>query len=239
MLNIVIYENNGSFITKNISSINLALSNYDIDYRIHKFKDYSDELDSIVKSSDCRKIYILNAETGDVSGIEVARRIRKYDWDSIIIMVAGSGKLKNDIFNVKLMILDYIFRIDEYEKRLVDDIKIAFSIIDKSRVWAFKYNHVIHLIPYDHICYIEKEQAIKRCIVHTINEKYYVTSSINCILSQLNGNFCRTHQSCIINLNNVRKIDLSSNKIIFKNGESTDMLTTRMKKEVKKYYRVS
>lgn len=235
MLDIVVYENDRNFLQKNINSINLALAGYDIDYRIHKFDSYNEKLDALIKNNEGKKIYILDVEVDEVSGLEVAARIREYDWDSIIIIATAFEKYKNDVFYIRLMALDFISKYNGYEERLIDDIKLAMSIIDTQRVFTFKYNHVIYRIPYRQICYIEKEPIIKRCIIHTISNQYYITGSINWILSQLNDNFCRTHQSCIVNLDNIRKIDLSSNTIIFKNGDKTDMLTEKMKKEVKKY----
>ena len=215
--------------TKNINAINMSLSNYDIDYG-----SYTDELEQIIKDGD-RKIYVLDMDSRKMSGLKVASKIREYDWESIIIVISSCNKNINDIFYTRLMVLDYIYKCNEYDKRLMDDIRMAISIIDKNKVFIFKYNRVIYRIPYNQICYIEKEPDIKRCIIHTINDKYYITGSINWILDQLNECFCRTHQSCIVNLNSISKIDLGSNTIIFKNSDKTNMLTDRMKKEIKKY----
>lgn len=235
MLDIVVYEDNMEFLQKDVSSINLALADYNIDYRIHKCKCYDDEIDVLIKKREGKKIYILGGEVNEVSGLEVAAKIREYDWDSIIIVTTNSSKYKDDILYTRLMILDFVSNSSDSDNRLMDDIILAISIIDKQRLFVFKYNHVIYRIPYGQICYIEKEPDVKRCIIHTINNNYYISGSINGILSHLNDDFCRTHQSCIVNLNNIERIDLSSNMIIFKNGNKTDMLTAKMKKEVKKY----
>lgn len=220
--------------TENVNCINMSLSKSDVDYRIHKFESYTDNLDLIIKG-DSKKIYVLDIDTEGLSGLEVASRIRKYDYDSIIIIVSSINKYKNDIFYNRLMILDFICMVKDYNKRLIDDIKMAVSIIDKHKVFTFKYNRIIHRIPFCQINYIEKEPDIKRCIIHTINGKYYITSSITLILSLLDENFCKTHQACIVNLDNIRKLDLKNNIIIFKNDDRTDMLTYKMKKEIKKY----
>lgn len=236
MLDIVVYENNKIFMQKNINAVYLAFKNNDnVDYRIHKFDSYTDELDSLIRDKKEKKIYILDVEIDGLSGLEVASKIREYDWDSIIIITTAYDKYKNDVFYIRLMVLDFVSKYNGYENRLADDIKLAASIIDKQKVFTFRYNHVVYRIPYGQICYIEKEPIIKRCIIHTLNNKYYITRSLECILSHLGENFCRTHQSCIVNLDNIRRVDLSNNTIIFKNGDKTDMLTVKMKKEVKKY----
>lgn len=236
MLDIVVYERSKDFMLKDINSINLALSDYDGDYRIHKYDSYTKELDLLIKKKkEGKKIYILDVLVDGVSGLEVATKIRKYDWDSIIIITAENEKYRNDVFYIRLMVLDFIVKCSCYECRLLDGVKTAISIIDKQRIFTFKYNYVSYRIPYSQICYIEKEPTIKRCIIHTIDNQYNITGSINGILTQLNHDFCKTHQSCIVNLNNIKSVDFSTHTILFKNGDKTDMLTVKMKKEIKKY----
>lgn len=235
MLNIVIYEDNKNYMQKNVNTINVALSDYDIDYRIHKFMSYTNELDAIINDKENRKIYILDVEMADISGLEVASKIREVDWDSIIIFATAFEKYKNDVFYTRLMVLDFVCKYHGYEDRLKDDIIMAISIIDKNRMLVFSYNHSIYRIPFDQICYIEKELIIKRCIIHTFNNDFYVSGTLNGLMEKLDGNFVRTHQSCIVNFDNVQKVDMPSNTIVFNDNLKTNMLTDKMKREVKQY----
>ena len=221
---------------KNIDRIKLSI--YEKNVSVCKYDNYTSELDLIIRNNK-RKIYILDNEVNGVSGLDLAVKIRKYDWESIIILIIDFDKYSNDIFNTKLMFLDVIFKNNNCDDRLLDDIKLAISIITKKCVFTFSYNHVVYRIPYNQICYIEKEPRIKRCIIHTINENYYITGNINSILLHLDDNFCRTHQSCIVNINNISKLDLSANMIVFYNGDKTDMLNVKMKKIIKNYIGLS
>ena len=83
MLDIVVYENKKDFIRKNIECINI--SGYDINY--YHFDTLSYEFESIIKNRDRKKIYILDDEVDGISGMEIAIKIREYDWDSIIILL--------------------------------------------------------------------------------------------------------------------------------------------------------
>lgn len=233
MINIIVYEDDKNFMQKNIMSINKALSQYDVDYRIKKYSSYTKELEEVIKNKETKKIYILDVEMPKVSGLELASKIRENDWDSIIIFATAYEKYQNDVFYIRLMALDFISKYDGYEERLMDGIKDALSIIDKSRVFKFSYNHVIYRIPYDQICYIEKEPIIKRCIIHTYNDDFAIAGTLNGIMKKLEGNFIRTHQSCIVNIDNATEIDLATNTIFFNEEICTDMLTDKMKKEVK------
>lgn len=233
MLDIVVYGSK-NFIQKNIDSIDLSAG--EINHNIYTYNTYNNQLDCLIKSREIKKIYILEDEVSSISGLEVAIKIRKYDWDSIIIFIIDSCKQVSDVYNMKLMFLDIIINNSSCSNRMISDLKLAISIINKKNLFIFKYNHIVYRIPYNQIDYIEKESGIKRCIIHTVNKNYYITGTINSILSKLNDNFCRTHQSCIVNLNNVKEIDFSSNIIKFNNGDRIDMLTSKMKKVIKEYY---
>ena len=237
MLDIVVYENKKDFIIKNIESMDLSI--YEKKVSVYKYDSYTSKLDMFIRNNKHKKIYILDDEVNGVSGLELAVKIRKYDWDSIIILIINFDKYMNDVFNTKLMAMNIIYRDTSCNNNLVDDVKMAISIINKRDVFTFRYNHVVYRIPYSEICYIEKESMMKRCIIHTINENYYITENIGSILSHLNNNFCRTHQSCIVNLNNISKLDLKANVIVFNNGDKTDMLNVKMKKVIKEYVGIS
>ena len=235
MLDIVVYENKKDFISKNIDNIDMSC--YDINY--YNFDIMCYEFESLIKNRDRKKIYILDDEVDGVSGLEVAIKIREHDWDSIIILLIDLSKHVSDVFSERIMALDIIFKDNSSDDRLIDDIKLAISIFAKQTFFTFKYNHIIYRIPYNDICYIEKESTIKRCIIHTMDDKYYITESVSSILSHLSSSFCRIHQSCIINFDNVSRYNLSTNMIVFNNGDMTDMISSKMKNVVKNYVGIS
>lgn len=236
MINIVVYGRSGPFMKKNINCIRISLLRYDLDYRISKFDVYTDMLDRIIKSNS-KKIYIIDVTSCDA--FDVALRIREYDYDSIIILVSSDNRDNINLFKDRLMVLDLVCYDNKYEDRLIDDIDVAVSIIDKHKEFVFKYKRVLYKVPFCEITYIEKEPDIKRCIIHTIKNNYVMTGTLNYIMEQLNNDFVRTHQSCIVNLNNIKRIEFSSNMIIFKNDDKTDMLNIKMKKEIKNMIGVS
>ena len=236
MINIVVYGRSGPFMTKNINCIRISLLKYDLEYRISKFDKYTNMLDEIIKNNN-KKIYIIDITFDDV--FDVALKIRENDYDSIIIFVSSDNRDDINLFKDRLMILDLVCYDSKYEDRLIDDIGMAVSIIDKHREFVFKYKRVVYRIPINEITYIEKEPLIKRCIIHTIKDNYVMSGTLNYIMEQLDNNFVRTHQSCIVNLDNIKRIELGNNMIIFKNDDKTDMLNVKMKKEIKNMIGVS
>ena len=235
MLNVIIYENDENYLQNNVNSVYKAFADNDGDFRIHKFQKYSKELEKIIKQKEVRKIYILDIEVSEVNGLEVASRIRKYDSESIIIFVTNYEKYKEDVFYNRLCALDFVFKYPGYEKRLTDTVKYAVKVFGRNKTFIFTYKHTIYRIPYNQICYIEKEPIIKRCIIHTYNGDYRIMGTLNGLMEKLEGNFFRSHQSCIVNASIIKKVDYINNVIYFGKGISTDMLTNQSKKELKKY----
>ena len=232
MLNIIIYESDDKFMHDIADAVNVALANCDIEYHIYKYGKCNNEFNELVNNRSISKIYIIDVDC--LTGIELASRIRDNDFDSIIIFTSECNKYQNDVFSNRLMVLDFIFKNNNCKCRLIKDIITSLKIIYRDKTFVFSYNHVIYRIPYSHINYIEKEPSIKRCIIHTTDKEYYIISSIENITNKLDKRFLKTHQSCIININNISKLDLSNKIIMFKNGDYTSLLTDKIKKTLKK-----
>ena len=86
------------------------------------------------------KIYILDLELPGKSGIDIAREIRKVDWDSIIIILTSHDELELKLLKEKLLILDFISKFDDYENRLSDTLKMVIDKARTKKVISFKSN---------------------------------------------------------------------------------------------------
>ena len=232
MINLIVYAENKNHIENNIKIINIALAKYNVDYRIYTFNSYNDDFEIMV-NSDLIKIYVLDIDSGG-KGIDVALQIRKREIDSIIILITDCNKYQHALFDNRLMVLDFICKNNNYEERLCNDIIYALRIIYERKSFIFKYNHIVYRIPYRNINYIEKEPEIKRCIIHTVNGNYYVVNSVQRLNEILGICFYRVHQSCIVNLGNIKKVCLNDNIIIFNNGEFTMLLSDKYKNDLMK-----
>lgn len=230
MIDIVVCSTSIDLINRSIKVINSGLINYDFDYHIYKFDNNCYELTKLIDNYK-RKLYIIDMD----NNLDVANKIRENDFDSIIILVSSHDIIDYNLFNKRLIILDYICNNELYEDRLKQDVSLGIKILFKKDVFIFKYNHVVYRVFYEDINYIEKEPNIKRCIVHTIDKDYYVVNSIEKISNTLSGMFIKTSQSCIINLMNVKNVDCVNNIVSFKNGDTTTLITNRVKKIIKEY----
>ena len=81
---------------------------YDFDYNIYSFEKYNLNMKNIIKTPADTKIYILDLELPGKTGMDIAKEIRKEDWDSIIIILTSHDELELKLLKQKLLILDFI-----------------------------------------------------------------------------------------------------------------------------------
>lgn len=117
-------------------------------------------------------------------------------------------------------------------KHNIDNSKsiVKDTFLYSNEIFTFSYKRNVYRIPYDDINYIEKESNIKRCIIHTNKDNYYISLPINKIEGLLKDAFIKTHQSCIININNIKEITKSGVK--FYNDDITNLINKDMKNKL-------
>jgi len=230
MLRFILYDDNEHILKRSKQIINKIMMPYDIDYRINSFTDYNKHLDKIISDTKEQKIYLLDIELPSISGIDLAIKIREKDWNSVIIILTAHGECKNEVLNSRLMLLDYISKFNNFEKRLEDSLNIAVKVLNGKRILVYRYNHITYRLSYDEICYVIKDGVEKKCIIVTDNgKKFLIGSSLKEMLEKLKPFFIQTHKSCIINLNKIKEINASSNEIILKNGKTLNFLSRTYK----------
>ena len=118
MINFVVCEDNKIILQKNIDIINRVMFKNNINYRVYSFSNYSDDLKKLIKSDIGKKIYILDIELEDVSGIDIATNIREKDLNSFIIISTSYIDYLPYTLKSKLMLFDFVSKFDDYEKIL-------------------------------------------------------------------------------------------------------------------------
>lgn len=236
MLRFVICEDNKEFLNRISKVIVKVMMPYNFDYKINKFTQYNEDVEEIISNDDEIKIYILDIELPEISGLEIASKIREDDLESIIIFITAHNEFKNDIFYSRLLAIDYISKVSLWESRLEGTIDYTVKKLNKKNVLLFEYNYNSYRIPFDSIIYIEKISDNKKCIIYTEDNKTFeIISTISSLINQLTPNFYRSHKSCIINLDKVKKINYLDNTVTFKNNVTAYLLSNRNKKKLKEY----
>ncbi len=98
----------------------------------------------------------------------------------------------------------------------------------------FIFNNVYYQISHNDILYFEKSLNNNFTTIITKTSSYKIKKSITKITNEFkNSNvFFKTHQSCIVNLKNIKKVDFTNNIIYFTNCK-INLLSRDKKKELK------
>lgn len=238
MLNFIIYDDEKQFLQKNKKIIDDCMMNYDYDYKCYSFDEYNTDFERIIKSNSDLKIYLLDIEGKNKSGLDIVRLIReKYDdWSSIIIMITSHNEFKYDALGNRLYLMDFINKLDNWDELLKEDIKhVINSYVNSSECLIYEFNHSLKRIEYKNIVSIEKEKDSKKCIIHTLYGSHSIATTICDILTKLDDRFIKISRSTIININQVSEYNKITNEIIFLNGNKTTDISRQYKKDVVKH----
>ena len=235
MINFIICEDEEVLRNSTKQTIVSYMMNYDIDYKIYEFENYDKKFESLVKKDIGFKIYLLDIVTEHGSGVDAARMIReKYDdWVSAIIMITSHQEYKYEVLSSRLLLLDFISKLDNCNKKIREDLEIAMKSYDnRHKMLSYEYNHTYYNVEYRQIVYIEKEPDSKRCIIRTKEGEQLIPGTLNEVYEKLDDRFFKTHKSMIVNLDEIARYEIRRNKLTFKNGEHTHLISRNNKKEL-------
>lgn len=225
MIRFIICEDEKVLASEYKNEIDKFMMRYDHEYKCRVFNGYTKEFEEVVKDDKDFKIYLLDIKTTEGSGLDAARMIREEynDWTSLIIIITSYNEYKYDAFGKRLMLVDFINKLDKYKERLQETLEVCMKLFDnRPKALKFVYKNIINNIDYRDIVYIDKEPDSKRCTIHTkYKEKVPYQGTINNLIEILDERFVKVSRSVIINSDHINKFDLKNNVIEFKNGDIT------------------
>lgn len=215
--------------------IDKVLMDQEYDYDVIEFSKFDPSFKKKIQEST-HKIYILDIEIKDsISGIDIARKIRENDWESIIIFVTSHNELGYQALKARIMLLDFISKYDDFENNLESILRKSLSLINSKKTIKFDSEGTSYIIHLSDILYIEKDTVDRKCIIKTTYNEILVNKTLNYMIQNLDDRFYLSHRSCLINTDKIRKIDWKNSVIYFESGISTSLLSRDRKKGLKKY----
>lgn len=228
MIKIIVCDDNKEINKKICEIINKTMIQMDTDYTIKRHYLYDQKFMEDLYS-DGPKIYVLDIEVQETSGLDIAHIIRKRDLDSPIIIVSAHEELADRAFRERLLILAFISKYYNLEEELKKDIELAIRTFKGRKTLKFASNRVSYMINMNDINYIAKAVGERKVVIKTVNKEYLINKNFVEIQSLLNDNFIQTHRSCMVNIDNVKEINSSNNIIRFENGDTTNLLSKSYK----------
>lgn len=207
---IKIIDDDETFIDKIHKSFNEFIDGYFYNYN---FEDVSKDFDLVDYSTG--DIFFLDIDLGGYSGIDIAKKIRKCNYNAIIIFVSAMNDMVFDSLVVQPF---YFIRKVNYD----DDMMIACELIknyalDNYKVITFNLKGRKTVIKLSDIIYIES--YLHEMVIHTKDDRYTYSGTFKSIIELINStNIVRVHKSYAVNLFWVKEI--IEDNIIFNNGYS-------------------
>ena len=206
-----------------------------IDLEIEYFKNYDEKLQKEIDNTLYPKIYIMDIELdGEVSGMEVAEKIRDNDWDSEIIFVTTHDKYFDKVHRQILEVFDFIEKFQDMENRLEKDIKLILSKKADKKLLKIKGNHADVEIYMRNILYILRDKEERKSIIYTDTDDvtFKVSNSLVDLLEKLDSRFVQTHKSCIANKTRMIERNYAKGYFILDNGKQVDYLSRKYRKGI-------
>jgi len=227
MLQFIVLDDNVLFQSKLKNLINKKMFKNEIEYEISLFEKENQEFKKTIDNINS-KIYILDIELKNNSGIEIAKKIRKKDYKSAIIFLTAHYELAARTYQSKLLVFDFISKFDDYEKELDQAFEIALNNLKQFQKIEFFDKKQKIILDSSKILYIYYDSYTKKTKIKTNSKNYSLNRNQIPLLPD--NIFFKTNRNSYVNLKRIEKIDYQEKKIVFDNGETfTDISSKGIK----------
>lgn len=232
MISFIVCDDNKKMNENIVNIIDKVMMKNTLSYKNYVFYDYDKKFVDFIQEKLPNKIYILDIETPSASGIDMVRKIREKDMQSIIIFLTSHDELGYVILKQEFMFLSFICKFDDYEEKLESSIKKALKIVGQKQVITIHESSATYNVPIEDILYITRDSVDRKCIIKTDYTEFRVGRTLSDLLEEVGPNFKQSHRACIVNMERYRKFNKKTREITFDNGEKIDLVNDDFKKEV-------
>lgn len=154
------------------------------------------------------QIIFMDIKLKNDNGIDVAKVIKKYNEEAVIIFISGYSEYFEESFEAE----PTYFLVKPLKKEsFTKAMEKAFEKMNcQDRRYLILRKKEVIRIPLDHILYIESEG--RKIHINCQKETLTYYEKLDCLEDQLKGEFVRCHKSYLVNMKWVRRVD---SKLIF------------------------
>jgi two-component system, LytTR family, response regulator AgrA len=228
MLSIIICEDDDIQRKAIEAIINEEILNSNLELNINlSTKKPEDVIKHVEASKGSTFIYFLDVEfEGAMNGIELAKRIRKFDSKGYIIFVTSHSELTLLTFHYKVQAMDYIVKYDskEMQDRIVECINEAYNDyknynIKEGNIIPISIGNRVVYFNIDEILFFETTNKDHRIRIHTCDEQLEFYGTLKDIEKSVSENYYKPHRSYLVNIKKIKSIDKDKLIIHMINGE--------------------
>lgn len=233
MIKFVLVDDNKDFTSIIINIIEKTIFKTNIDYTIESFFTYNNSLQKLIDDCSVQKVYILDIDLGkSLSGLEIAKKIRKNDWDSEIIFVTNHDKMFETIYRNIFKVFAFIEKFISLEDRLEKTITTIINKKSDYGKFCFSNSKINIQIYYKDITCIYRDTLERKLVIKTTSNKFLISMSITEIIKKLDGRFKQIHRACIVNDERVNIYNWSKGYFVLDTKEKIDMCSKNYKDKI-------
>ena len=220
MLNFVICDDTLNALKKLSHMLESIFIENNLDARVVFTTTKADDVLSYINDNPIDVLVLDINLHSDLNGIDIANQVREKNKDCYFIFTTAHPEYVFLAYKCKTF--DYLCKpisqecFEETILRLFDDIQKSAS----NRKYI-RLDNKNTIIAESEVHFIKRDGM--KIIFHTDSRNYEVYSSFAKIKEQLPNNFIRCHKSFIVNVNNISKLEPSSNLIYFNNNSTCDI----------------
>lgn len=201
MIRIIICDDNNGFLDNLYSEIENALDALNIEARVHTYPQMEGIPDSILSGCDIALLDV-DFEGKAYNGIDIARKIRAFRKDTVVIFVTNYIEYAPEGYEVNAF--RYVLKGDIQRKLPVYLSEALAQLQSSGETMKIQINSEWIDIPLAEIRYIESQKHT--VIVHTQRKDYTYYSSLATLEQQLEPKgFLRIHKSYLVNMNHLKR----------------------------------
>ena len=205
MINIAICDDIAEELEIISSYVSKNLKDLDESFKINSFSDGQDLIDHITSSKEANDIIFLDIYMKFSNGIDIAKKIRKFDKECKIIFVTSSKNHAIDSYDVRA--LYYILK-PINEEKLRNAIKIALEQLNKeNKQIVIKNKKGSYRISYKDILYAESKARVVNIYLKFGEVIRFYSKLDDFIESLQDERFLKCHKSFLVNMDYVLKIE--------------------------------
>lgn len=236
MINFIVCDDEVVFRKNAIAAIDDLKKKLSFESKVHEFTKYDSDFEALINSNLSCKIYILDIELPNgISGIDIARKIRRTDWNSIIIMLTSHSELTYEALKAQIMLFDFISKFNDCKNSLEKALLKAVRKVNQKKVFNYTSSGMNCRIYLDDILYVSKDSVERKCVIKTTYNEVVINMTLTEMMSELDDRFYCSHRSCLVNTERIAGVKWADGIITFDNGESTYLLARDKKKGLKEY----
>jgi len=180
-------------------------------------------------------LYFLDIDLQDeINGIVLASKIRMADMYGKIVFATAHTDLAPATFRYKVEALDYIVKDKQahFSDKIRECIELCYLQYSKRNATEKKHYQIIVgdevlNIPLDDILFFESHHIPHKLILHTANSRIECYGSLN-KAAEISPDFYRCHQSFVVNVKNIKRIDKTKRQIELSNGATASFAAKKM-----------